>query len=120
MISDEKSREEMIAKLPTQLFSATCIGCGLDLAVQVFLSLSHNYIMENYYSINVSAYIRQMLNENDGTSETGGVIVLVTDGKNSPGYLHISDVEEDVIKAGIRVITIAFGCESIIRSFTII
>jgi calcium-activated chloride channel regulator 4 len=58
-----------------------------------------------------------MLNENKGTSETGGVIVLVTDGKNSPGYLHISDVQEDIIKAKIRVITIAFGCESILSSF---
>lgn len=59
-----------------------------------------------------------MLNEKKtGTSETGGVIVLVTDGKNSPGYLHISDVQEDIVKAKIRVITIAFGCESILSSF---
>lgn len=55
-----------------------------------------------------------MLNKNTGTSETGGVIVLVTDGKNSPGYLHISDVQEDILKDKIRVITIAFGCESIL------
>jgi hypothetical protein len=58
-----------------------------------------------------------MLNKNTGTSETGGVIVLVTDGKNSPGYLHISDVQEDILKDKIRVITIAFGCESILSSF---
>jgi hypothetical protein len=46
MISDEKSREEMIAKLPKQLQAATCIGCGLELAVQVIiyslLSISSN------------------------------------------------------------------------------
>jgi hypothetical protein len=36
---------------------------------------------------------------------------LVTDGKNSPGYLDISDVKEDLFEAGVHVITIAFGFE---------
>ena len=42
----------------------------------------------------------------------GGIIVLVTDGKNSPGYLSISDVEKEIIQSNIRVITVAFGCVS--------
>lgn len=44
-----------------------------------------------------------------GNNKTGGIIVLVTDGRNSAGYLDISDVEEDIVKAGIRVVTVAFG-----------
>jgi calcium-activated chloride channel regulator 4 len=47
-----------------------------------------------------------------GNNKTGGIIVLVTDGKNSPGYLSISDVQKDIIRANIRVITIAIGCMS--------
>ncbi len=78
----------------------------------IIIILSTEIIIKFYKSF--SELIHQMLNKNKGTSETGGVIVLVTDGKNSPGYLHISDVQEDILKAKIRVITIAFGCESII------
>jgi hypothetical protein len=48
-----------------------------------------------------------------GNNKTGGIIVLVTDGKNSPGYLSISDVENEIIQANIRVITVAFGCVSL-------
>lgn len=36
VITDKASREEMIKKLPTRLFRDTCIGCGLDLAAQVY------------------------------------------------------------------------------------
>lgn len=36
---------------------------------------------------------------------------MVTDGKNSPGYLDISDVKGDIFEAGVHVITIAFGFE---------
>lgn len=50
MISDEKSREEMIAMLPKQLQAATCIGCGLELAVQVILYISSSYYY--HYFIN--------------------------------------------------------------------
>ena len=39
----------------------------------------------------------------------GGIILLVTDGKNSPGYLDISDVKTDIERAKIRVIAIAVG-----------
>lgn len=49
-----------------------------------------------------------MLTENED-EEKGGTIVLVTDGKSSPGYLTIADVEQDIIKAGIRIISVAFG-----------
>lgn len=35
VITDMNSRQEMMKKVPNQLFSATCIGCGLSLAVQV-------------------------------------------------------------------------------------
>ena len=35
VISNMKERKEMMEKVPTELFSVTCIGCGLDLAVQV-------------------------------------------------------------------------------------
>ncbi|XP_046655991.1 calcium-activated chloride channel regulator 4-like isoform X2 [Daphnia pulicaria] len=86
VISDMKIRQEMMKKVPKDLYSITCIGCGLDLAVQ-------------------------MLQEK-GNNKTGGIIVLVTDGRNSAGYLDISDVEEDIVKAGIRVVTVAFGSEA--------
>ncbi|XP_057365310.1 calcium-activated chloride channel regulator 4-like [Daphnia carinata] len=82
-ITDMKSRQEMMEKVPNQLFSATCIGCGLDLAVQM------------------------LSNPND--TEKSGIILLVTDGKNSPGYLSIADVQQDIVQAGIRVVSIAFG-----------
>lgn len=39
----------------------------------------------------------------------GGVIVLATDGENSHGYLDIVDVEPMLVRAGIRVVTIAIG-----------
>ncbi|EFX71592.1 hypothetical protein DAPPUDRAFT_326968 [Daphnia pulex] len=80
MIADEKSREEMMAKVPKEVFVATCIGCGLQLAMQML--------------------------------KDGGIIVLVTDGKNSPGYHDISDVKKDIVDAKIRVITIAYGSEA--------
>jgi hypothetical protein len=51
-----------------------------------------------------------------GNNRKGGIIVLVTDGQNSPGYLDISDVKEDIINAGIRVITVAFGCVKTIKN----
>lgn len=35
MISDFNSREEMMRKVPQDLGVATCIGCGLELAIQV-------------------------------------------------------------------------------------
>ena len=35
MISDFNSREEMMRKVPKDLGVATCIGCGLELAIQV-------------------------------------------------------------------------------------
>ena len=37
VISNMKSRQEMMKKVPKDLFSVTCIGCGLDLAVQVHI-----------------------------------------------------------------------------------
>ncbi|KAI9559824.1 hypothetical protein GHT06_013831 [Daphnia sinensis] len=86
VVNDLKSRQEMMKVLPTELFSATCIGCGLDLAVK-------------------------MLSETKD-EEKGGTIVLVTDGKNSPGYLDIAAVQKDVVKAGVRVISVGFGKEA--------
>lgn len=43
---------------------------------------------------------------NDGK---GGIIVLITDGKNSPGRTTIADAEPQLIDAKIRVVTIGFG-----------
>ena len=34
----------------------------------------------------------------------GGIIVLATDGENSPGHLGIVDVEPMLVSAGIRVV----------------
>lgn len=39
----------------------------------------------------------------------GGIILLATDGANSPGLTNVVDVLSTVIQAGIRVITIAIG-----------
>jgi hypothetical protein len=39
VISDMKIRQEMMKKVPKDLYSITCIGCGLDLAVQVRASI---------------------------------------------------------------------------------
>ncbi len=41
----------------------------------------------------------------------GGIVLLVTDGKNSPGYRNIDDVLPEILEAGIRVITIALGLD---------
>lgn len=56
--------------------------------------------------------------EQSNDTEKGGIIVLVTDGKNSPGYLNIADVQQDIINAGIRVVSVAFGfvyCHQYVR-----
>ena len=82
-ISDDASRQTLMDAIPKDLFSSTCIGCGLDLA-------------------------RQMLSEGG----PGGIILLVTDGQNSPGYHDICDVQGEIMVAGIRVISIAFGAEA--------
>jgi hypothetical protein len=39
VISDMKIRQELMKKVPKDLYSITCIGCGLDLAVQVRVSI---------------------------------------------------------------------------------
>ena len=39
----------------------------------------------------------------------GGHIILISDGRNSPEYLSITDVLPSIMKSGIRVITIALG-----------
>lgn len=39
----------------------------------------------------------------------GGIALLVTDGKNSPGYDNIFDVLPELLQSKIRVITIALG-----------
>ena len=36
-ISDAESRMAMMNQVPSALFSATCIGCGLALATKVFI-----------------------------------------------------------------------------------
>jgi hypothetical protein len=41
MISDTKSRDEMLGKVPKDLGVATCIGCGLELAIQVCFSFEY-------------------------------------------------------------------------------
>ncbi len=75
----------MMDQVPSQLDAATCIGCGLKLAVNMLQGLGET------------------------GAEKGGIIVLVTDGKNSPGYLDTSDLQPNILEAGIRVITIALG-----------
>ena len=42
-------------------------------------------------------------------SSRGGTILLITDGENSPGYYDICHVQPELVQAGIRVVTIAFG-----------
>lgn len=38
LITDMQSRYEMMDKVPSELFSDTCIGCGLALATRVAIS----------------------------------------------------------------------------------
>ena len=45
----------------------------------------------------------------EDSSNQGGTILLITDGENSPGYYDICHVQPELVKANIRVITIAFG-----------
>ena len=84
VITDAVSRQAMMDQVPVQLGAATCIGCGLEKAVTMLQAVGES-------------------------GDQGGIIVLVTDGKNSPGYKDTYDVEPKIIKAGIRVITIALG-----------
>lgn len=54
----------------------------------------------------------------DNQNEKGGIIALVTDGKNTKYRTSINDVSTDIIDAGIRVVTIAFGfVNQIIKKF---
>ena len=106
MINDMDSRQKMADKIPERLYSSTCIGCGLDLATQVefkkeFISFRFQFLIVFFL-----IWSLQMLTEN---GRKGGIIILVTDGKNSPGYLDICDVQDDIINAGIRVVSIALG-----------
>lgn len=48
-----------------------------------------------------------MLNE----TGYGGVLVLITDSIED-GYIRIGDVQQDIIAAGVRVVTITFGQEA--------
>merc|ERR1712127_390325 len=85
LVTNTESRLSLMNQITNETFSATCIGCGLTLA-------------------------SKMLRED--SSNQGGTILLITDGENSPGYYDICHVQPELVKANIRVITIAFGTDA--------
>jgi Mg-chelatase subunit ChlD len=69
-------------KVPTKTKGCTCIGCGLNQAVDIL--------------------------KRAGKAE-GGVIILVTDGmENEKPYINA--VFANVKATGVRIVSIAFGC----------
>jgi len=84
---DDNTREEMIKAVDNMKFlGKTCIGCGLDRA----------------------------LNWPGGLKDTnGGVIILVTDGAQkcdtTEGCLTIGNMTDEIIDRQVRVVTIALG-----------
>ena len=87
---DDTTREEMVTAIDNMKFlGQTCIGCGLDWA----------------------------LNWPGGLNGTvGGVIILITDGKQKcstmDGCLSIGDMTDELIERQVRVVTIALGLEA--------
>ncbi|XP_046656009.1 calcium-activated chloride channel regulator 4A-like [Daphnia pulicaria] len=78
-INGDASREALIARLPVTAVGGTCIGCGLQKALDLLRP-----------------------------GGPGGVILLLTDGEETDRPF-INDVISDVIKSGARVVSIAFG-----------
>eukprot|EP00090_Calanus_glacialis_P010249 TRINITY_DN18632_c0_g1_i4.p1 TRINITY_DN18632_c0_g1~~TRINITY_DN18632_c0_g1_i4.p1 ORF type:complete len:980 (-),score=267.96 TRINITY_DN18632_c0_g1_i4:71-3010(-) len=87
---DEQSREDMVAAIDQMDFKGqTCIGCGLDRA----------------------------LNWPGGLKDTvGGVIILITDGvqkcSTNDGCFSIGDMTDEVVNRQVRVVTIALGLDA--------
>jgi len=89
-IVDDETRAGMIEAIDSMKFiGRTCIGCGIDRALNWDGSLK---------------------------GSNGGVIILITDGmqdcETDDGCLTIADMTPDVLARQTRVVTIAFGLEA--------
>ncbi|XP_057365308.1 calcium-activated chloride channel regulator 1-like isoform X2 [Daphnia carinata] len=78
-ITGDASREALIARLPVNAVGATCIGCGLQKALELLRP-----------------------------GGPGGVIILLTDGEETDRPF-IYEVLSEVVRSGARVVSIAFG-----------
>lgn len=78
-IKGDASREALIARLPVNAVGGTCIGCGLQKALELLRP-----------------------------GGPGGVILLLTDGEETDRPF-IYEVLSEVVRSGARVVSIAFG-----------
>jgi hypothetical protein len=102
-INGDASREALIARLPVTAVGGTCIGCGLQKALDVSIITYIVFTRQNSNLID-SSFERKLLRPGG----PGGVILLLTDGEETDRPF-INDVISDVIKSGARVVSIAFG-----------
>ncbi|ROT66655.1 hypothetical protein C7M84_015309 [Penaeus vannamei] len=79
-ISNDATRQSLAQRIDSAAGGGTCIGCGLQMAIGSVLNGQKN-----------------------------AVILLITDGQENPTPPRMSDVMNDVIASGARVVTIAFG-----------
>ncbi|XP_046645406.1 calcium-activated chloride channel regulator 1-like [Daphnia pulicaria] len=78
-VVNDETRQQLMDKVPNKTEDNTCIGCGLQMAIDIL-----------------------------HPGGNGGVIVLVTDGLENE-YPFIRDVTPELIDAKIQVVSIAFG-----------
>ncbi|XP_070557872.1 calcium-activated chloride channel regulator 1-like [Ptychodera flava] len=81
-LQDGKDREELANLLPVSTRDSTCIGCGLEIGIDVL--------------------------EKNGHSARGGILILITDGEENESP-DINDVKPALISKGVCVDTVAIG-----------
>lgn len=107
MIDGEASRQSLINRLPVNAVGGTCIGCGLLKALDVgwFVILIRK---TDFNSKRLQKVLR--------SGGLGGVILLLTDGEETDRPF-INEVLPELMKANVRVVSIAFGWQTNSFSF---
>jgi len=96
-IKTSSDRNNLASKLPDYTRGSTCIGCGLQKALEVKIILINSFQIRWNYIVQV---LRQ--------SGQGGNIILMTDGGENESPT-ISQVMNDIFSAKVQVSTIAYG-----------
>jgi hypothetical protein len=99
-VVNNETRKQLMDKVPYRTEGGTCIGCGLQTAIDVTYEIFFNSLYESLESMNKFLFDKIL-----SPGGNGGVIVLVTDGIDST----ISDATPELIAAQIQVVSIAFG-----------
>ena len=99
-IEDDASRQSLIDLLPRFTKDNTCIGCGLQAALQV----GRFSISPSLKLILIKTFKKKVLS----SGGPGGVILLLTDGGENVNPF-INEVLPELIQANVRVVSIASG-----------